>query len=140
MDPISLIVAALAAGAAAGAQSTVTEAVKDAYAGLKALVRRRLTGRTAGEVALEQHEVKPEQWRPALEAELVETDAGSDDAVVEAAQRLMALLDHAGSQQGKYLVDVRGAQGVQVGDRNTQTNTFSSPPPSSERRDVTRGQ
>ena len=36
----------------------------------------------------------------------------------------MALVDAAGSQSGKYTVDVRGSQGVQVGDHNTQTNTF----------------
>jgi len=128
VDPVSLIVTALAAGAAAGTQNVVTDAVKDAYNGLKALVRRRLTGRAAGEVALAQHETKPDQWGPALEAELVDAGAGEDGAAVAAAQRLMELLDAAGSQQGKYLVDVRGSQGVQVGDRNTQTNTFGTPP------------
>ena len=127
MDPVSLIVTALAAGAVAGAENTATEAIKDAYAGLKALVQRRLAGRPAGEVALEQHAAKPQQWDKALEAELVEADAGSDTSVVEAAQQLMALVDGAGSQSGKYLVDLRAAQGVQVGDRNTQHNTFGGP-------------
>jgi hypothetical protein len=125
---VSLIVAALAAGAVAGAQNTGTEAVKDAYAGLKALLRRRFAGRAAGEVALAQHESKPEQWGPALEAELVEVRVGDDAAAVEAAQRLMALLDPTGTQTGKYQVDLRGAQGVQVGDGNTMTNTFTTPP------------
>lgn len=127
MDPVSLIVAALAAGAVAGTQSTATEAVKDAYAGFKALVRRRLAGQPLGEAALERHESTPEVWQGALEAELVEADAGRDAALVKAAQQLMALLDAAGSQEGKYRVDVRGAQGVQVGDDNTQTNTFTPP-------------
>lgn len=130
MDPVSLIVAALAAGAVAGAQNTATEAVKDAYVRLKVLVSGRLAGRAVGEVALEQHEAKPEHWAPVLEAELVEADAGADREVVEAAQRLMALLDSAGWQEEKYRVDVRGSQGVQVGDRNTQTNLFDSPPQS----------
>jgi hypothetical protein len=130
VDPVSLIIAALAAGAVAGAQTTAAEAVKDAYTGLKAMVRRRLTGRTAGEVALQQHETKPQQWAPALEAELIGARAGDDAAAVEAAQRLMSLLDPAGSQAGKYLVDLRGSQGVQVGDHNSQTNTFTSPPAS----------
>jgi hypothetical protein len=43
-------------------------------------------------------------------------------AVVEAAQRLMALLDAAGTRAGKYTVDLRGAQGVQIGDHNEQRN------------------
>jgi hypothetical protein len=44
MDPITLIVTALVAGAALGVQDTASEMVKDAYASLKALVRRRLGG------------------------------------------------------------------------------------------------
>ena len=40
MDPITLIVTALAAGAALGVQDTASAMVKDAYASLKALVRR----------------------------------------------------------------------------------------------------
>jgi hypothetical protein len=127
VDPVSLIVAALAAGAVAGAQNTATEAVKDAYGGLKALVQRRLEGRPAAEMVLEQHEQDPAQWEKALEGELVKADAAADVEAVGAAQALMGLLDAAASQSDKYLVDVRGAQGVQVGDRNTQHNTFGSP-------------
>jgi RIP homotypic interaction motif len=36
----------------------------------------------------------------------------------------MALLDAAGSRLGKYLVNVSGSQGVQIGDHNIQHNTF----------------
>jgi len=39
----------------------------------------------------------------------------------------MKLIDEAGSRAGKYTVDVRGSQGVQVGDRNTQHNEFYAP-------------
>jgi hypothetical protein len=124
MDPITMIIAALTAGAVAGAQGTATDAMKDAYAGLRALVHRRFRGRASAETALEQHESKPEAWRGELEAELVDVDADQDIALVEAAQRLMALLDAAGTRTGKYQVDVRGAQGVQVGDHGAQTNYF----------------
>jgi len=41
---------------------------------------------------------------------------------------MLALVDQAGTQEGKYRVDAQGAQGVQVGDHNTQSNTFTSPP------------
>lgn len=129
MDPISMIVAALTAGAVAGAQGTATAAVKDAYGGLKTLVQRRFKGRASGETALEKYEAKPESWRGALEAELVDVNADQDTALVEAAQQLMALLDAAGARAGKYQVDVRGSQGVQVGNQATQTNYFGTPPP-----------
>jgi hypothetical protein len=114
----------LAAGAASGAGQAATTAVKDAYQGLKRLVSARFTGRKAAEVALTEHEADPETWRAPLAAELVRTAAVDDPQVIEAAQRLMALLDEAGSKNGKYTVDLRGAQGAQVGDHNTQHNTF----------------
>ena len=41
MDPVSLIVAALAAGASAGLKDTVAGAVKDAYAAVKRLLSQR---------------------------------------------------------------------------------------------------
>ena len=51
MDPITLIVAALAAGAAAGLGDTASQAIKDAYAGLKGLIKRRFAGmRRQGDV------------------------------------------------------------------------------------------
>lgn len=128
MDPISLIMGALVAGAASGLADTATGAVKDAYAGLRDLVWRRVAGRSAARTALEEHERAPEVWQSPLSAELVAVGVDTDAQTVAAAQRVMALVDEAGSASGKYLVDLRGAQGVQVGDHNTQTNTFTNPP------------
>ena len=125
-----MIVAGLAAGALAGAQETASEAIKDAYTGLKQLVSRVLSGRPAGEVALAQHEARPQQWAGALEAELVDAGADQDETVLAAARRLLELVDPEGARVGKYVVDVRDAQGVQVGDGNTQTNTFAPRRPS----------
>lgn len=122
---MTLIVAALTAGA----QSTATEVVKDAYARLKDLVRRRFAGRPSGETALEEHEQRPEVWQKPLETELVAADAGRDEGLVEAAQRLLAIVDPEGARAGRYVVDARGSQGVQIGDHGTQTNTFGTPPP-----------
>ena len=45
MDPVTLIVTALAAGAATGMTESAASAVKDAYRSLLALVRKRLAGR-----------------------------------------------------------------------------------------------
>ncbi|GAA5154653.1 RIP homotypic interaction motif-containing protein [Pseudonocardia eucalypti] len=130
MEPVSLIVGALTAGLASGLQGTATEAVKEAYAELKELVGRLFSDRNSGAAALEQYEQRPEAWRPALEAELVEVDAGNDRAVIEAAQRLMALLDTVGARAGKYQIDLRGSQAVQVGNHNTQHNVFGTGPES----------
>ena len=75
MDPITLIVTALAAGAALGVQDTASAMVMDAYAGLKALVRRRLGGDPGAELVLTRHEQAPEIWQAPLMAELARAGA-----------------------------------------------------------------
>lgn len=130
MDPVTLLVTALATGAAAGVGESATTAVKDSYAKLKALVAARFGDEPSREVALAEHERQPEVWRAPLAQAVADSGAATDPAVVEAAQRLLALLDQAGTRSGKYTVDLRGAQGVQVGDHGTQTNTFNAPPAS----------
>jgi hypothetical protein len=105
MDPVTLIMTALAAGAASTLQDGTAEAIKGAYARLKALVQKRFAGRA--------------------KAELVSAAGADADAdLVAAAQALMRLVDAAGQAAGKYQVVVQSSQGVQVGDHNTQHNTF----------------
>lgn len=128
MDPVTLIVTALAAGAGLGLKDAASSAVTDAYNGLKALVRRKLAGRPKGELVLAEHEQAPQVWEKPLAEELAAAEADSDQDLVAAAQVLMTLVDEAGSAAGKYQVVVHGSQGVQVGDHNTQTNTFGPPP------------
>lgn len=128
MDPITLIVTALAAGAVSGITDSASSAVKDAYASLKALVRKRLAGRPDAELVLARHEQAPETWQAPLAAVLGDVGADRDTDLVAAAQALLRLVDAAGAGAGKYTVDVRGAQGVQVGDRNRQDNVFNVPP------------
>jgi hypothetical protein len=128
MDPITLIVTALAAGAALGAQDTVSAMVKDAYAGLKVLVKRRLGGGPGAELVLARHEQAPETWQAPLMAELAEAGADGDGDLITAAQALLDLVGGAEGRAGKYTVDVRRAQGAQIGDHNRQDNVFHAPP------------
>src|SRR5690349_15828975 len=127
MDPVTLIVTALAAGAAAGVQGTAASAVRDAYAGLKALVKKRFAGRPDAELILVRHERAPQTWQAPLAAELSEARADRDPDLVAAAQALLALADEAGFRAGKYSVDVRGSQDVQIGDHSKQNNVFNKP-------------
>jgi hypothetical protein len=128
MDPITLIVAALAAGAASGLTDTASSAIKDAYAGLKALVRKKLGGGASTDMILAEHEQAPQTWKDPLAAKLAGAAADQDDSLIAAAQALMSLVDAAGAQAGKYSVDARGAQGVQIGDHGVQHNVFGPPP------------
>jgi hypothetical protein len=126
MDPITLIVTALAAGAALGVQDTASAMVKDAYASLKALARKRLGGDPGAELVLSRHEQGPEVWQAPLMAELARAGAAGDGDLIAAAKALLDMAGEAGAA-GKYTVDARGALGVQVGDRNRQDNVFKVP-------------
>ena len=124
MDPVTLIVTALAAGTASALQDGTSTAVKDRYVRLRVAVRRRLAGRPEGELALARHKDALQTWQAPLTAELSEAGAGDDGDLTAAAHALIELLGTAGGQAGKCPIVVSSAQCVQVGDHNTQTNTF----------------
>lgn len=128
MDPITLVVTALAAGASAGAieefKDDVKDAVKVAYAKLRGLAKKRVAGRPDGELALERHKAAPQKWESVLASELTEAGAADDEDLLAAAKALMELVDRAGASSGKYNVTVSDSSGVQVGDGNIQFNRF----------------
>jgi hypothetical protein len=128
MDPITLIVTALATGASAGVIDALKDDVKDAakaaYAKLRGLAKKRVAGRPDGELALDRHETAPQKWEPVLTAELAEAGAADDADLIAAAQGLMELVAEATARTGKYKVTITDSEGVQVGDNNIQLNRF----------------
>ncbi|GAA3905394.1 hypothetical protein [Actinoplanes auranticolor] len=124
MDPVSLIVGALAAGLS----ESVTGAVQDTYKGLRdALIRRIRRSNASPEVnaeqavrALESKAADPQ----ALHASIKATDLGDDPEVVSQARLVLEAADRAGIKVGKYVVDLREAKGVQVGDNPNMTINF----------------
>ncbi|WP_189171596.1 hypothetical protein [Pilimelia anulata] len=117
MNAVELVTTALVTGAG----GAVTAVVADLYRELK-------------------HALVP-GTRPALADHLAAVEAGAGDRealmremntvdlspeLIEAARRVLAAADPAGARAGRYVVDLGGAhvQGLQVGDRNIQHNTF----------------
>ena len=86
MDPITIIVTALVAGAAAGLRPMAEEAIKDAYAGIKALIQRKY-----GDVDLAALEKKPESEakRASVTEDLSDAGAGDDAELLEQAKALL---------------------------------------------------
>ena len=125
MDPISLIIAALAAGAIAGVKDAASQAVKDTYTGLKALLRRRLAGNRQAEAALDQAEQQPDSDQALLASHLRAAGADGDEELVRAAQVLLEQADPAGARAGKYNVRISGGKGIVVGDSANVTMTFN---------------
>jgi hypothetical protein len=118
MSELDVIVAALAAGAAAGTTNTATAAIKDAYEGLKNLLRGRLDARKEKEL-LSAEQDDQAWWRRELGDALTETGALDDEAIAHQARAVLAAAD-----QTVNGVTIDRSQGVQVGHQNTQTNYF----------------
>ncbi|MBW8800978.1 MAG: hypothetical protein JF597_47735 [Streptomyces sp.] len=123
MDPGTLVAQALTAGVGAGLSGAASSAVADSYAVLKQALVRRLAGRPGALERIELLERRPSGPAEGLAHDLVM--AGAVDAeIVEHAQRLLALIGADAGPRARYRVDLREARGVQVGDGNTQHNTF----------------
>ena len=107
MDPITLILTAMATGAAAGvtagAQDAVSSAIKDAYTTLKSFLARKFAGKPEAEVALAQHEQDPDTWEKPLKKALSDVQADQDPQIIEAAKKLMAIAQAGGRTGGTYI-------------------------------------
>lgn len=122
MDPASLIVGALVAGATTGVGDSAAEAVRDSYEYLKELVRSKLADRQDAEQTLQRLETNPQGEQDHVVAMVNKLGIGADDPAVAVATQLMSLVDPSGAAAGTYIVS---SKGVQVGNWNTQINRFS---------------
>lgn len=100
MDPISLIIAALGAGAIAATKDTAGTAVKDAYQGLKTLIKKKFEGDVLGQAIVD---AKPEEIKQAeglLKDKINKTGADKDAEIIQAAQELLnQIKEQPGGQQ-----------------------------------------
>lgn len=122
MDPITLITAALTAGVAAASQDLVSQAIKDAYNGLKSLVVKRFGDQSAVAQAIRQAEEKPQSTgrQTVLREELEAVHADQDAEVISQAQALLDLLKRHG-QAGitSYTATLTGSGAIAQGARAT---------------------
>jgi hypothetical protein len=132
MDPITVILTALVAGATTGALDGLKDDVKDkakaAYGKLRDLVNRRFREAQTprADAILAEFDDDPEGYKDPLARKLDAAGADKDDALLAAAQAFLDLVQQPGPKSGKYNVTITGSEGVQVGDHNSQTNTFGA--------------
>jgi HEAT repeat protein len=105
VDPVSVILAALAAAANAETKDTTSQAAKDAYTGLKALLKKRFEKKPQAEMALAEYEKDTDTWEKPLQKSLVETGADQDEAIVRQAQQVLKLVNRQQASQGKSIVN-----------------------------------
>lgn len=106
MEPVSLILTALVAGATKTADSVV----QDAYNGLKTLIKNKFEnlGKAGAAYILDKHQEKPDAWHEPLKGELVETGVVRDEEILKAAQKLIELVNPQEAAAGQYGVQVAG--------------------------------
>ncbi len=102
MDPITLIVTALATGAAAAATDIATDVVKSGYARLKALIARKFADKPDVVNAVAQVEQKPnsESRKGMLKEELEAAGASEDDELIQQVKSFLDLLEKNGFSTG----------------------------------------
>jgi len=125
MDPVALIVTALAEGTALELQDTSATAVQDAYASLWARVRKRLAGRPEGATVLARHAEAPQTWEVPLSVALTAAGAACDTDLIAAATNLLRLADEPGFRSGKYAVDSPGPQAAQITDHSVTDHSVA---------------
>lgn len=120
MDPVTLILTALASGAKAALTDTAGQLIKDAYAGLKSLVIEKLGAkakRSEAEYLVSKLETSPDATKLLLEEELKKLELAKDSAIVEASNKVLALTDKQGMDSGKYKINIIGdPKSVIIGD------------------------
>jgi hypothetical protein len=99
MDPISIVVAALAAGASAGLKDTVSAAIKDAYSGLKGILLKRFPGL---DVSAVERMPGSKSKQDSLKEDLSEMGAvpGADSELLAAAERLIQAVKESAPESG----------------------------------------
>ena len=127
MDPISMIVGALVAGATVALKDTAAQAIKDAYAGLKSLIVNRY-GSVAGSV-LELEKSPDSDARAAVVQEgLGKTDAAQNTELLDKARALIKLVEEHDPEVARtFGLDLRDISGKSLKATDVIAESSSGP-------------
>lgn len=120
MDPLTLIVTALATGAAAGLKPTAEKVIKDAYEGLKSLIKRKYE-RAQKTVPVLESDPASEAGKAVVRESLEKDGAERDeDLLLQAQAVLQAIRAHAPAEAaeaaGVRIEDIEAGASVSVRD------------------------
>jgi hypothetical protein len=110
MEPVTVIISALALGAATGVKSVAEKAVKDGYEGLKSLIKNKYPN-----INIDRLERKPDSdtQRKAVEEDLVDAGGDNDLEVLQKAKTLIEAIESLPKEEvpaiGVNLEKIKGA-------------------------------
>ncbi len=131
MEPVTFIIATLAAGAASVLNETGKLAIKDAYEGLRGLIKKRFADKNIneGEMVLKRHEEKPDTWKEPLKELLMEAEVANSQEILAAAQKLMEVVKPQQTQIGKFNIQAQNIDSVTQADKiDSLTQNFGTSP------------
>jgi hypothetical protein len=112
MDPISIIVTALIAGAAAALKPTTEQLIKDAYAGVKDLIQRKYA---SVNVPMLEADPASKARQAVVKENLEKADAGKDEDLLREAKALLdAVQAHASDIPGAVGLDLQDIKGASL--------------------------
>ena len=116
MEPLAILLSAVTLGATAALSSTSEQAIKDAYAGLRALLVERFGHKGDTGAALAQLEAKPDSAgrTTTLTEELSAAGAAADRELIDRAAQLLALAEGVAPRAVGGLVGQINAEGGKV--------------------------
>ena len=114
MDPVTLVVTALALEAAAGLKSTAEQVVKDAYSGLKHLIIERYQTAKTG-VDLIESNPESETFKDTARELLQTTEAGQDEELLRQARTVVQTVE-------QLAPETAAAINIKAEDINTAAN------------------
>jgi len=127
MDPVTLIVSALTAGATAALQETAGTAIKDAYQGLAGLVRKKFGSDEKAKKALAGRKKVSKASQKTLEKSVRSKGLSQDKEILKQAQKLHKLLSASGFVQNN-IVKVKGdIQGFVNENKGSVVMNFNAP-------------
>jgi hypothetical protein len=117
------ILAAIAAGATAGITDTAKKATGDAYAGLKALLVRKLDAGSEPVEAISKLERKPASagWKESVAEELARSEANEDQELVAAAEVVLSRLRELLPSEQRHIQQAIGSYIAQADRGSTAT-------------------
>ena len=124
MEPISLILSALAAGASAALKDTAGKAVKDSYEGLKALIKKKFEGDALAQGMIEAKPEEIKQVEGLLKTKIAAVGIDKDEEILKAAEAIMKR-ENPEAFQGVQYNTTATVQGDVIGVAGTNDGTVN---------------
>ena len=124
MEPISLILAALVAGATAAGKDVAAKAVKDSYEGLKTLIKKKFEGDALAQGMIEAKPEEIKQVEGLLKTKIAAVGIDKDEEILKAAEAIMKR-ENPEAFQGVQYNTTANVQGDVIGMAGTNKGTIN---------------